>query len=144
MTLPSEPTARAWASTRARISATVESMKLAGVHDCASPATPTTKLRRTSRPWGVCATSGWNWIPYRWRAGSARPAYGLESVWAVARNPSGNAVMESPWLIHTGWVRSSPVNRPSSSPITTVAGPYSRFGVGWTLPPSSLAMSWAP
>ena len=67
MTLPSEPTSRACSSTRRRISATVDSMKLAGVHEGVMPATPTTKLRRTSRPCGVCATSGWNWMPYRLR-----------------------------------------------------------------------------
>ena len=144
MTLPSEPTSRAWSSTRVRISATVDSMKLAGVHVWVMPATPTTKLRRTSRPRGVCATSGWNWMPYRFRAWSTRPAYGVESVWAVAWKPSGRAVIESPWLIQTGCVRSRPTNSPSSVPIVTVAGPYSRFGVGWTWPPSSLAMSWAP
>ena len=52
MTLPSVPAARAWASTRSRISLTVESMKLLGVHVWVMPAMPTTKLRSTWRPAG--------------------------------------------------------------------------------------------
>ena len=105
-------------------------MKLAGVQVGRAPAMPTTKLRRTSRPRGVWTTSGWNWMPYRLRDGSTRPANGVESVWAVERKPSGSRVIESPWLIQTGWSRSRPVNRPSSAVIVTVAGPYSRFAVG--------------
>ena len=144
MTSPSEPTSRAWASTRARISATVDSMKLAGVQVARAPAIPRTKLRRTSRPRGVWATSGWNWIPYRFRVGSTSPANGVESVWAVGRKPSGRRAIESPWLIQTGWSRSSPANNPSSEVNVTVAGPYSRFVAGMTSPPSSWAIRWAP
>ena len=59
--------------------------------------------------------------------GSARPAYGVESVWAVERKPSGSRVIESPWLIQTGCSRSSPANSPSSAVIVTLAGPYSRW-----------------
>ena len=40
--------------------------------------------------------------PVEVAGGSARPANGVESVWAVARKPSGNRVIESPWLIQTG------------------------------------------
>ncbi|MBP1705305.1 MAG: Bacterial Ig-like domain (group 3), partial [Chloroflexi bacterium] len=58
-------------------------MKLAGVHVGRAPAIPVTKLRRMSRPCGVWTTSGWNWIPYSRRAGSAMPANGVEGVWAV-------------------------------------------------------------
>src|ERR1044072_3274691 len=66
---PAEPVAGAWACTRSRISATVPSMKFAGVQVGLAPAIPRTKLRRTSRPRGVWTTSGWNWMPYRWRGG---------------------------------------------------------------------------
>ena len=52
MTRPSEPVARACASTRARISDTVDSMKLAGVQVGRAPAMPRTKLRSRSRPRG--------------------------------------------------------------------------------------------
>ena len=48
-------------------------------------------------------------------SGSASPAYGVESVWAVAWKPSGSRVIESPWLIQTGCSRSRPANRPSSA-----------------------------
>ena len=144
MTLPSEPVARACASTRSRIALTVDSMKFAGVQLGAIPAMPVTKLRRTSRPRGVWTTSGWNWIPYRFRAGASRPAYGVESVCAVAWKPSGSRVIESPWLIQTGCSRSMPPNSPSSRVIWTVAGPYSRRVAGVTSPPSSSAISWAP
>ena len=145
MTLPSEPVARAWASTRSRMPATVVSMKLAAVHDGSTPAMPVTKLRRTSRPRGVCTTSGWNWMPYRLRSGACSPANGVLSVWAVERKPSGSRVIESPWLIHTGWSRSRPPNSVASwSVMVTLAGPYSRLAAGSTSPPSSRAISWAP
>jgi hypothetical protein len=60
--------------------------------------------------------------------------------------PLGRRVIESPWLIHTGWSRSTPPNSPSSSSrvIRTFAGPYSLRSAGRTSPPSSWAMSCAP
>ena len=33
------------------------------VHDASHLQTPYRKLRSTSRPLGVCTTSGWNWMP---------------------------------------------------------------------------------
>ena len=144
MTFPSVPVTRAWASTRSRISLTVESMKLLGVQVWGMPAMPTTKLRRTRRPAGVWTTSGWNWMPYRLRSGSARPAKAVESVCAVAWKPSGSRVMESPWLIQTGCSRSMSVNRPSSAVMVTDAGPYSRRAAGSTSPPRPMAISCAP
>ena len=72
------------------------------------------------------------------------PANGVESVRAVASKPSGRREIESPWLIQTGWSRSSPANRPSSEVMEIVAGPYSRRSVGVTSPPSSSAISCAP
>ena len=104
----------------------------------------TTKLRRMSLPRGVWTTSGWNWMPYRLRLASTMPAYGVESVWAVERNPSGSREMESPWLIQTGCSRSMPPNSGSSEVMLTLAGPYSRWSNGMTSPPSSWAISWAP
>ena len=62
MTFPSPPVSWACVSTRERISLTVDSMKLAGVHVGRAPAMPRTKFRRMSRPCGVWTTSGWNWI----------------------------------------------------------------------------------
>jgi hypothetical protein len=56
-----------------RIALTVDSTKFAGVQLGSIPAMPVTKLRRTSRPRGV-HDLGWNWIPYRFRAGASRPA----------------------------------------------------------------------
>ena len=144
MTSPSEPVALAWASTRSRMSATVVSMKLPAVQVGETPAIPTTKLRRTSRPRGVWTTSGWNWMPYRLREASTSPAYGVESVWAVAWKPSGRREIESPWLIQTGCSRSMPANSGSSAVMLTLAGPYSRWSNGMTSPPSSWAISWAP
>src|SRR3989304_299990 len=121
MTLPSDPTSRACASTRSRISATGDSMKVAGVHVARAPAIPTTKLRRTSRPRGVWATWGWNWIPYRFRASSTRPAKGVEPEWAVEWNPSGRRVIESPWLIQTGCSRPRPPTRRAARGVRPLA-----------------------
>ena len=144
MTSPSDPVSRAWASTRSRMSATVVSMKLPAVQVGATSAMPSTKLRRTSRPRGVWTTSGWNWMPYSPRLGSASPAIGVESVWAVAWKPSGRREIESAWLIQTGCSRSMPVNSASSAVMLTLAGPYSRWSNGITSPPSSWAISCAP
>src|SRR5664280_310144 len=110
ITRPSPPDSRACASTRERISAIVDSMKLAGVHVGRAPAIPITKLRSTSRPRGVCPTSGWNWIPYRPRTGSAIAANRVDVVRAVAPKPGGGATIESPWLIQTGCSGPSPAN----------------------------------
>ena len=46
-------------------------------------------------PRGVWTTSGWNWMPYRLREASTRPAYGVESVWAVGLKPAGSREIES-------------------------------------------------
>ena len=94
-------------------------------------AMPTTKLRSTSRPRGVWTTSGWNWMPYRFRSGASRPANGVESVWAVAGKPSGRrgdrvAVAHPDGLLALDARRTAP----SSAVIVTVAGPYSRLVVG--------------
>src|SRR6266540_2475278 len=78
-------------------------------------------------------------MPYRCRDVSASPAKGVESVWAVARKPSGRREIESPWLIQTGCSRSRPANSPSSPVSDTLAGPYSRLAVGSTSPPGERA-----
>ncbi len=49
--------------TRLRMSLTAISMNDAGSHVPAQPQTSMRKLRRMSRPSGVCTTSGWNWMP---------------------------------------------------------------------------------
>ena len=95
-------------------------------------------------PRGVWTTSGWNWMPYSPRSGSASPANAVESLWAVGTKPSGGRRIESPWLIQTGCSRSMPRKRPSSDVIWTDAGPYSRFALGTTSPPSSWAISCSP
>ncbi len=83
-------------------------------------------------------------MPKRLRDGSARPAKGVASVWAVAVKPAGSRVIESPWLIQTGCSVPRPASSRSPWAMETTAGPYSRFGVRMTSPPSSMAMSCAP
>ena len=144
ITRPSPPDSRTWASTRDRISSTVDSMKLAAVQVGRAPATPITKLRSTSRPRGVCPTSGWNWIPYRRRTGSDIAANGVEPVVADGRKPGGGSTIESPWLIQTGCSLPSPAKSGESSVNVMVAGPYSRFTAGTTSPPSSRAIRCRP
>ncbi len=51
------------APTRARMSLTAISMNDDGSQVPAQPQTSMRKLRRMSRPSGVCTTSGWNWMP---------------------------------------------------------------------------------
>ena len=61
-------------------------------------------------------------------------------------NPSGAAVTESPWLIHTvctSGVPSSRVPTAVSGHVAVVA-PYSRTPVRSTVPPRALAMTWNP
>ena len=69
-------------------------------------------------------------MPYIWRCGSARPAYGVDAVLASGWKPSGGDTIESPWLIQTGCSLAMPRNRPSSVVIEMTAGPYSRFVAG--------------
>ena len=91
---------------------TVESMKFAGVqsgsrrgdaeHEVGEDVAAARRVRRPRDGTGCrrgCAL------------GSARPAKGVESVWAVALKPAGSRVIESPWLIQTG----CSVPRPASS-----------------------------
>src|ERR1035437_8608021 len=47
-------------------------------------------------------------MPYMPRVGSATAAYGVESVRATGRKPSGRRSIESPWLIQTDCSGSSP------------------------------------
>ena len=54
------------------------SMNELAVHSPVQPATAKRKLRSTWSPWGVCTTSGWNWIP-RWPASFAITAIGESS-----------------------------------------------------------------
>ena len=145
MTRPSEPGPRAWASTRSRMSATVDSMKFAGVHVGATPAMPTTKLRRMSRPRGVWTTSGWNWMPYRLRDGvgeaGERRGIGLgRRLEALGQARDRVAVAHPDRLL----ALDAGEQRPSSAVMLTLAGPYSRWSNGMTSPPSSWAISWAP
>ena len=78
------------------------------------------EVAQESRPRGVCATSGWNWMPYSRRVGVAqageRRCVGLG---ASAGSRPAARVIESPWLIQTGWSRPMPRNRPSSAVILT-------------------------
>ena len=73
----------------------------------------------SSLPRSVCTTSGWNCTPkmraigvVRWRP-PAHPGWS-----AVATNPSGTAVMASPWLIHTVRRRPASPGRAARRPVT--------------------------
>jgi hypothetical protein len=114
-----------------------------GVQDGWQWQTPKRKLRSTSRPLGVCTTSGWNWMP-KMPLPSVNAATGelplLASIW----KPGGISLTWSPWLIQTG---SSPCRPPKSafgSRTERSAGPYSRAWPGSTLPPRWWAMSCIP
>ena len=51
------------APTWARMLSVASAMKEPGVQDGVHWQTVNRKLRSTSRPLGVCTTSGWNWMP---------------------------------------------------------------------------------
>ena len=115
MTRPSEPVARAWASTRTRISLTVESMKFAGVQVWRAPAIADDEVAEDVLAARRVDDLGMELDAVQVAATSARPAYGVESVWAVGLKPGGGRAIESPWLIQTGCSRSMPSKRPSRS-----------------------------
>ncbi len=71
-------------------------------------------------------------------------ATGAPGVVAVATNPSGTAVMASPWLIHT--VECAGQSGHSGDFVAWVSSvrPYSPCPVRVTVPPNCSAISWAP
>jgi hypothetical protein len=79
------------------------------------------------------------------RSSDSSTATGASTVLATAVKPSGTAVMESKWLIHTSLDASgagpSRVEPPWAD---RVVRPYSPRPVRDTSPPSWLATSWAP
>ena len=96
-----------------------------GVQDGWQRQTPKRKLRKTSRPLGVCTTSGWNWMPKMpWP--SVNAATGelplLASIW----KPGGISLTWSPWLIQTGSSPCRPRKSAFGSRTESSAGPYSR------------------
>src|SRR5262249_13247732 len=82
------------------------------------------KFRSTVLPWAVCATSGWNWTPKSFRAGSAMAATGQFSVEPRATKPGGGFITVSPWLIHTRmWPSRSGVTSRRSPPWPAIRQP---------------------
>ena len=104
--------------------------KLPGVHSGRHPQVLYRKFSSRVRPWGVCATSGWNWIPNmpRWLP---MTAMGELLVYASAENPSGGSTIWSPWLIHTGIDWGRPWNRGSSRGVLVQDGVSVLAGDRW-------------
>ena len=72
-------------------------------------------------------------------------ATGQSAVWAVARNPSGRAVIRSVWLIQQTVLSGTSVNRAeSAASMVSSVRPYSETDAGCTRPPKRWAMSWDP
>ncbi len=115
-----------------------------------SAATPAAsrKFLRTVFPWGVWATSGWNWTAKSFRTGSAIAATGQLSVVARLVKPGGGLSTVSPWLIHTVTSPSASGSTPRSSPsrlrIRSCALPYSRRSAGTTWPPMRKPIACMP
>ena len=100
---------RAWASTRSRIAATVDSMKLAAVQVGSTPGDADHEVAQDVPAARRVHDLGMELDAVEVAlAASARPAKGVESVCAVDAKPSGSRVIESPWLIQTGCSRSKP------------------------------------
>ncbi len=70
------------------------------------------------------------------RSGSWRAATGASGLEAVATNPSGTAVMASPWLIHTSAVAGQSENSGEDPVVVSGVRPYSPRPVRATSPPS--------
>ena len=140
-----DPVSAAWASTRSRISATVDSMKFADVQAGSAPAMPRTKLRSTSRPRGRVDDLGMELdaVEVAGRIGEAgvRRRVGLRRGVEAVGQPGDRVAVAHPDRLLA--VEARRTGR-RSAVIVTVAGPYSRFRGGTTSPPSSCAMSWAP
>jgi len=136
------------------ISATCSSMMPRMVQSWRQPAA-TRNRRSTSRPDGVCATSGWNCTPYRPRRRSSTAATGEAAVRAVTVNPGGARVQVSPCDIHTCCGEGSPASSvppgtpaapaaPGSGSRSSAVPPYSPTPVRATVPPNPATMSWNP
>ncbi len=127
--------------TCARTASTCDAITEACVHDGRHP--QTSNRNRLSRSWprSVCTTSGWNWTPYRARAGSSNAATATAAVAAVTVKPSGAVTIESPWLIHTCVEGSQRSISTEPDRASNAVRPNSPVPVRATCPPSSWARS---
>ena len=113
-------------------------------HEPRQPQTSRRKADRMALPCSVCDTSGWNWMPYRWRVSSAMAAHDALAVRATQSKPGGGSRMLSPWLIQTR-CRDGVAARIGVGRVTSrSAGPNSRSGTRSTRPRSTCAMACIP
>ncbi len=98
----------------------------------------------TAWPCGVWATSGWYCTPARRASRCSKAATGAPAVPATTVKPSGAAVTESPWLIHTDWRSGRPARSLDSARTLSSVPPYSEAPVLVTVPPRACAIDWKP
>ena len=95
-------------------------------------------------PYGVCTTSGWNWMPYRPRSESSIAATGDSDDDASAVNPGGGSNTVSRWLIQQDCSAGvSARSRPCDATVRWER-PNSPTSAPSTLPPSSSTMACMP
>jgi hypothetical protein len=102
------------------------------------------KRRSTSVPYGVCTTSGWNWMPYSARSVSSNAATGDSDDDASATAPAGGSKTVSRWLIQQGCSEGSPASSRPCSLTVRVERPNSPTAAPSTRPPSSSAIACIP
>src|SRR6185312_15375081 len=112
-TPPDSPQITRASPTSARIRTTSRSTKEPGVHVGCKPQIRNRKFSISSRPRGVCATSGWNCTPNIGRVSWRNAVTGLAPLRAVTVKPGGGDSTWSPWLIHAS--RHSPPSKPAKS-----------------------------
>ena len=95
-------------------------------------------------PYGVCTTSGWNWMPYRPRSVSSIAATGDSVDDASAAKPGGASNTVSRWLIQHDCSSGVSASSRPCEPTVRCERPNSPTSAPSTRPPSSSTIACMP
>ena len=129
-----------WARIRSICSSAIE----AADQSIERPQMSRRKVSRICVPYGVCTTSGWNWIPYRPLSRCSRAATGDSVDDASAVKPGGASKTVSRWLIQQDCSAGRPASRRPGSATFSCERPNSPTSAPSTRPPSSSTMACIP
>ena len=102
------------------------------------------KRVRICVPYGVCTTSGWNWMPYSCCSVSSNAATGDSDDDASAVMPGGASYTVSRWLIQHACSAGRPASRRPGSVTVSRERPNSPTSAPSTLPPRFSTMACMP
>ena len=124
--------------------ATCSSITDSALQAMSQPQMSRRKVSRICVPYGVCTTSGWNWIPYRPRSASSIAATGDSVDDASAVKPGGASKTVSRWLIQQDCSSGVPARSRPGSLTVRRERPNSPTSAPSTRPPSSSTIACMP